>query len=68
MSFAGRMLGAIRAMGRKDGASIRLTGSEGYKAWSNEMRGREFFDISEKEASSIFKRVADWMKKKNKPR
>lgn len=34
-----------RLRARKDGVSIRLCGEEGYKAWKNDLGGREFFAI-----------------------
>lgn len=66
--FTGRMLGAM-ARGItviKNGTRITLSGRQGSKAWYNEKRGRVFFDVSQKEADVIIRKVSRWMTRKNK--
>ena len=48
LSFSGRMLGALGSNVSATGDSARLTlaGEEGFKAWSNERRGREFMGVT----------------------
>lgn len=48
LSFSGRMLGALGSNVRSDNESAKITlaGEEGFKAWSNERRGREFMGVT----------------------
>ena len=67
LNFTGRMLSqlarGIRAAG--DRVTISLLGSSGAKASGIEAFGREFFSLSDKRQTAIFKRVTKWMEKKN---
>jgi len=55
LSLSGRMLGAIARGVRPKRTKVRLvlSGDEGGKAYANEKRGREFFDVSDKQAEAI---------------
>ena len=66
LSFTGRMLGAMQAIGKRLKGQILLSGQEGLKAFGNEARGRKFFDLSTKDRNSVIKLVARWMTKKNR--
>jgi len=65
LSFTGRMLGGMVAIGRKGMAIVRLTGEQGFKAIQNEDRGREFFGLNKSQTEGIFKGVSNWIAKKN---
>ena len=63
LSWSGRMLSAIgRGIRpykwfRRSGVKLILSGEEGGKAYANEQRDREFFDISDKNRVDIIKAV-----------
>ena len=65
LSFTGKMLGGMIAIGRKGMAIVRLTGEQGFKAFQNEERGREFFGIDDKQADEILKGVSKFIARKN---
>lgn len=65
LTLSGRMLNSIARRVLDTKAFLVLSGTEGGKAWSNELKGRRFFDISKQEANKIVKRVANWLSKKN---
>ncbi len=65
LSFTGKMLGGMIAIGRKGVAIIRLTGEQGFKAFQNEENDREFFALSDKQVENIFKGVSKWLTRKN---
>lgn len=67
LTFSGRMLASMaRAIKlRKNGATIYLAGSSGFKAWNLEEKGREFFAISDKRGKAIYDKVREWLTKKN---
>jgi len=66
LSFTGRMLGAIQAIGKRLKGQLLLSGEEGAKAFWNESRGRKFFDLADGERDSIFKSVSGWITRKNR--
>ena len=66
LTFTGRMLNSIRHKGYSDYAKISLSGREGFKAWENQIMGREFFDLSENEFNDITKAVGKWLAKHNR--
>jgi hypothetical protein len=59
------MLGGMIAIGRKGVAIVRLTGEQGFKAFQNEKKGREFFGIDDKQADEILKGVSKFIARKN---
>jgi len=67
LTFTGRMLSqlarGIRAT--TNSVTISLLGSSGVKAIKNEALGREFFALSNSRRAAIYKRVSNWMAKKN---
>jgi hypothetical protein len=65
LSFTGKMLGGMIAIGRKGVAIVRLTGEQGFKAFQNEKKGREFFGIDDKQADEILKGVSKFIARKN---
>ena len=66
LSFTGRMLGAVQAVGKRLKGQLLLSGEEGAKASWNELGGRKFFDLADGERDSIFKEVAGWITRKNR--
>ena len=68
LSFTSRMLGALGrgVKASTTGFKIRLTGEEGFKAWVNELAGRDFFGLSKKQKDDIFKRFTASYSKTNK--
>ena len=66
LSLSTKMLGSMKALGKRTKAIIRLSGNEGFKAWVNELKGRVFFDISKKEADKVVQLVADEVTRQNK--
>lgn len=68
LTFTGRMLGSIQAVGKRMKGQLLLSGEEGFKASANEDRGRKFFDLAPTDRDSIIKKVADWMTRKNRLR
>lgn len=65
LTYSGKMLGAFRTKAYTDGAKVTVSGSEGLKAWANEQRGREFFDLNDNEFDSIVKKIDLWLKRRN---
>jgi hypothetical protein len=63
--FSGRMLGGMRAIGRKGVAKVILTGQQGLKGWANEERGREFFGLTRGAAESVIRRVSKQVTRMN---
>lgn len=64
LSFSGRMLGSmargIRA--EKDNVKVQMSGEEGGKAFTNEQRGREFFNLSESQVDKLAQAYLDGIK------
>lgn len=65
LTFSAKMLNAIKNEATDKRARVFLTGNEGFKAYSNEHRGRRFFNISQADANDIIRRVDKWMTAKN---
>jgi hypothetical protein len=67
LTWTGKMLAAmgrgIRAT--NNGVKIIVAGEEGFKIWSNERRGREFFAISTKEAEKVLRKIIRWIDRNN---
>lgn len=68
LSFTGKLMGAIGrgAHGYPNKAVIALSGQEGLKAWGNEVRGREFFNLTKKQVDATVKKISLWLKRRNR--
>ena len=66
LSFTGQMLGSIQVQTSRKGVSLVISGQQGLKAWGNELHGRPFFFLSEKEKATILADIARWVTKKNR--
>lgn len=67
LTWSGKMLSSMAkgVQPIRNGVKITMSGNEGFKAWSNEQKGRKFFDLTDKNIKSIIKRVTDWVTRKN---
>jgi hypothetical protein len=68
LSFTSRMLSALGPGVRATlkGFKIIISGEQGFKAWVNEINGRDFFGLDKKLKDDIFKKTTDFITKANR--